>query len=171
MRKVYQAEAYRPAQMGSFGNASYMLIKQHNFPHTYNEETEKLATADSDRCQQWDFLHAGECFKKHTGTGPLGLEAWVRQAWPKDVMAFLVDILKVEEHYPGTKWTGWRVMGTVNRSNGYPVWSLQLFAKKRGSKTKVYKSQNAPNVKGSSVLTNKGQEIFLDPYGRDVFES
>ena len=58
------------------------------------------------------------------------------------------------------KWSGFRVLGTVNPSNGYVVWSLGLFAKRRGSKTKVYSGERAPNVEGGGI---QFQGIRIDP--------
>lgn len=43
-------------------------------------------------------------------------------------------------------WSGYRVLGTVNRGNGYPVWTLEIFAKGPDSDTEVYTGQVAPNV-------------------------
>lgn len=143
MRRVYTAKPYQYGQLGSFGKATYMLIRQYKFPDTY-EDAEQILSADSDRCFMWDHEHAGRCFKEHTGTGEGGLERWVQTAAPKAVLEFLVDLLKVDSE---VKWSGFRVMGTVG-PNGYVVWSLSLFAKRRGSKTKVYSGERAPNVEG-----------------------
>ena len=157
MPKVYTANPYQPAQLGSMGRGQYLLIRQHKFPDTYDEGEQHL-TADSDRCFQWDHDHASRCFKEHTGTGDMGLERWVRSAGQERVLKFLVDILKVDT---SVKWTGFRVMGTVNQSNGYVVWTLELFAKRRGSKTKVYSSERAPNVKDGGMPF---RGIKVDPY-------
>jgi hypothetical protein len=41
------------------------------------------------------------------------------------------------------------LLGSVNHGSGYPVWSLQLFAKHPDSKTVVYTGEKAPNVRSS----------------------
>jgi len=139
----YPAEPYRHGAMGSLGDASYMLLRQFNFPDTYAPALDKHITADHDRCMSWDYKHVSRCFEKHTGTGELGLQDWLRRATDENVLAFLSDILKADT---GVVWTGYRIMGTVHRGNGYPVWTLELFAKHPKSKTKVYTGSNAPNV-------------------------
>lgn len=142
MKRVYPAEPYRPGEMGSFGKASYMLIRQFNFPDTYTEY-EKHHFWDSDRCFSNDYGNTRRCFTQHTGTGEMGLENWLRQAKDQKVINFLVDVLKADK---SVKWTGYRVLGSVNRGNGYPVWTLELFAKDPRSNTNVYTGQVAPNV-------------------------
>jgi hypothetical protein len=133
------------AELGSLGSAEGMLIRQHNFPDTYDSGRDKLASVDHDRLLGWDYQRAMECFRRHTGTGDVGLGTWARRAWPDKVLAFLVDACG---GYVSTdvSWTGFRVLGTVNRSNGYAVWTLELFAKHPQSKTRVYSSESAPNV-------------------------
>jgi hypothetical protein len=157
MRKTMVATRYRTGCMESLGNAMYALIRQHDFPFEYDEKKDAYTSADHDRCFQWDYAHAKRCFKEHTGTGDMGFEQWVRNSHAEEVMAFLKDILKVADldakgvfgHPVGDSgWTGFRILGTVHRGNGYPVWSLELFAKGKGSKTKVYGETdfNPPNL-------------------------
>lgn len=143
MEKVFQAQPYRYGAMGSLGNASYMLIRQHQFPNEFNPTLDKIEGWDHDRIMQQQYEHGSRCFKEHTGTGEMGLESWVKSAEPEKVIHFLQDILKAD---PAVKWTGFRVLATVNSGNGYLVWTLQLFAKHPKSKTVVYNGQNAPNV-------------------------
>lgn len=141
--EVYPSEPYRCGAMGSLGDASCMLLRQFNFPNTYTRNLDKHSMADHDRCMSWDPEHTRRCFKQHTGTGELGLEDWLRRATDENVLVFLRDILKAE---PGVTWTGYRIMGTVHRGNGYPVWTLELFAKHPDTDTEVYTGSNAPNV-------------------------
>ncbi len=141
--EVYKAEPYRPNELGSFGKASCMLLRQFNFPNTYNLHMDLLIQIDHDRCMSLDYEHASQCFKKHTGTGEGGLADWLKEASDEAVIEFLKDILRAE---PEVKWTGYRIMGGVNRSNGYPVWTLNLFAKHPDSETVVYTGPSAPNV-------------------------
>ena len=158
LREVSLAEAYRPGAMGSLGNARYMLVRQYEFPHYYDPAVDKIEHADHDRCFMWDHDHASRCFKEHTKTGNGVLAHWVQSATVKQVFAFLRDILKVKEHHPNVKWTGFRITGTVNRSNGYPVWSLELFSNKSGVET--YSGPLAPNVKMPKV-----EGFFMDSFG------
>lgn len=72
MRKVYPAQPFSHGALGSFGKGSYVLLRQHQFPDTYDER-DKLQHADHDRLLSWDREHASACIKRHTGTGPMGL--------------------------------------------------------------------------------------------------
>lgn len=143
MRQV--SKATLPGDMGSLGRASNKLIKQFRFPFQY-EEDEPLIQADHDRMVVGDYEHVMGAFKRHMDTGDRWLPAWAQKSTGKQVLALLEDLFKVDENYPGVKWTGYRITGTVNRSSGYPVYSLWLFAKRRGSKTKVYSGDRAPNT-------------------------
>lgn len=147
MTQVILAEPFRFMALSSLGDATFMLLRQHKFPLEYAENVDVLTTADHDRCLMWDYKHATACFEKHLKTGELGLPGWLGKddVTDEDVMAFLKDILKAEEHYPGVKFTGYRIMGTVNRSNGQSVFTLELFCNK--SRTKTYSGSNSPNVK------------------------
>ena len=147
MPSTFQAEEYTPGELGSFGKASCMLLRQFQFPHEY-EEKEHHTLEHDDRLRSWDFDHTRECFKRYTDTGEMGLEGWLRRAKDDVVLAFLSDVMKQKD----VAWTGYRICGGVNRGNGYPVWIFELFAKKNGSQTKVYAGPIAPNVKpfGSS---------------------
>lgn len=126
MQSVYPAESYRFGAMSSLGNASYMLIRQHDFPAAYNPEMDTMIGWDHDRIMSHDYEHARRCFDQHLKTGELSLESWALQASPAEIIAFLQDILKADTK---VAWTGFRILGTVNRSNGFPVWTFQLFAK------------------------------------------
>lgn len=141
MPRVYVAEPYRYGALGSLGDAQYMLIRQYRFPLNYTE-SDKYMSADSDRCFQRNYDHARQCFQKYTKTGEGGLESWVRGASDEEIINFLKDILKADS---AIQWTGYRILGTVRRDNGYVVWSFQLFANISG--IKVYTGPAAPNVK------------------------
>lgn len=155
MQTVYQAEQRRSGAMESLGNASYMLIRQHQFPHKYNPDLDQMTGWDHDRIRQQQYDHCMRCFKQHTGTGDMGLQSWAEQAAPEQILAFLKDILKASDD---TEWTGFRILGTVNRSNGYPVYTLQLFAKHAESSTEVFDTENAPHlIRGSR---HKPDSIF-----------
>ena len=157
MNRVLTANAY--GDLGSLGNGAYVLQRQHNYPDTYDDR-DVVWTVDHDRV---DFSLARRCYEKHMKTGDMGLGRWAQTASKEKVIAFLADMMqepKPRVPKPGVlpieyidadfDWTGFRVMGTVNRSNGYVVWSLQLFAKHPESDTKVYSGSHAPNVKGGA---------------------
>lgn len=152
MQTVYKAEQPRCGAMGSFGDASYMLIRQHQFPHEYDPDLDKITGRDHDRIMQQDYEHGNRCFEEHTNTGDGGLQWWAEEATPEQIFAFLKDILKADED---VEWTGFRILGTVNRGNGYPVYTLQLFAKHPDSQTKVFDTENAPHlIRGSRHKIN-----------------
>lgn len=144
MRETLMAEPYRHGALHSFGTAQYMLMCQHDFPHTY-EDREQMLSADSDRLFSWDYAHSSAVHQKYRDVmGDQSLESWLNSNKVNEIMAFIKELLKADSTI---EWTGFRVLGTVNRSNGYTVWSYQLFAKDPKSKTKVYSGYLAPNVK------------------------
>ena len=136
-------EATLTGSLGSLGNAAYKLIRQVRFPDTY-DDLDTITGADHDRIRMWDSKHHDRCVKEHTGWGDMGIGDWAEKATQSQLMAFCQDMLKADAT---VKWTGCRILGTVNRSNGYAVWTIELFAKHPKSKTKVYSEMNAPNVK------------------------
>lgn len=137
---VLQAEPFRFGAMGSLGNASCMLLRQWNFPAEYDHDRDQMHSADDDRLRSWDYEHDRACYKRHVNRH---MDSWAQSASPEQIMAFLKDVLKAD---PEVNWTGFRILGTVNRSNGYPVYSYQLFANVSG--VPVYSGEHAPNVKG-----------------------
>lgn len=144
MPYVFPAKPYRFGQMGSMGDAAYMILKQFQFPHEYAEnEKNCFCRWDSDRVFQQQNDHANACVKKHTGKGPLALEFWFDRSSDEQVLEFIKEFLKAD---PNVKWTGYRVLGSVHRGNGYPIFTLELFAKPADSTTEVYSGRIAPNV-------------------------
>lgn len=143
-KKVYPAQRYQYGQLRSLGTAAYMLIRQFQFPNEYDDKLDQRIEADSDRCLMIDYENTSRCFNEHTGAGGGGLESWLQTAKDADVIVFLTDILKADKTI---NWTGYRVLGTVDRSNGYVVWSFELFAKHPESATEVYTGCKAPNVR------------------------
>ena len=143
MPRVYRAEPKRMFAMGSLGDASGMLIRQFNFPDTYKED-EQLWNADHDRLLDQDYDHWKSTVEDYKAKiGNRGLFTWLEHGKQADVLEFLVKVLKADA---SVKWTGFRILGTVNRSNGYPVYSLEVFAKSPRSGTEVYSGESAPNV-------------------------
>ena len=144
MIKVSQAQFFQPHEMGSLGKAAGMYIRQHQFPYEFDKDKDEFISVDLDRLQQQDHENASRCLQEHSKT-KFGFHSWVNSASIKKMMAFLKDILKVKEYHPDVKFTGFRILYTVNRSNGHPVWSFQFFANNSGVKT--YDGNLAPNVK------------------------
>ena len=150
--KVIQAESWRYGAMGSLGNAAYMLMAQFDFPYEYDPNVDGYTCADHDRLLQRDFDRTRLAFKKFTNNGELGFGQWAQGVFKEDLMECIKALLQADTLID---WTGCRVLGTVNRSNGYPVWTLELFANKSG--VEVYTGPQAPNVKGSGArMTNMG---------------
>lgn len=141
--RVLPARPYKPNNLGSMGNASGMLIRQYQFPNEYHD-FEALVFSDHDHCIHANYDRAIACIKKYTKTGELGLESWFLHSSDELIMAFLDEFLDVNY---GAKWTGYRIRGTVSRSDGSVIWSLELFAKAPGSSTVVYTgTKDVPNV-------------------------
>lgn len=129
--------------LGSFGRGEYVLMRQIDFPDSYDPR-DQIHSADHDRIMAWHGLaHVQDCCQKYTGTGDMGIGNWAKTAAANLVLDFCVAMLQAD---PTVQWTGCRILGTVNRSNGYVVWSIQVFAKHSESNTKVYSGTTAPNV-------------------------
>lgn len=143
MTQVLLAEAYNPSEMGSLGRAAYMLHRQIKFPLEYDPAVDKMLSADHDRLLSWDYNHFRECCRRFLNTGELGIGSWVRSVREKELFEFLKAALKADRL---VDWTGCRVLGTVHRGNGYPVYTLQLFSNQSGCE--VFSEDFAPNVKG-----------------------
>lgn len=143
MTTVYLAEAPRSGALGSRGNASCMLVTQHQFPHDFDENLDLLIARSHDRIRDQDLCRFEQCLQRHIGQrGELGLEHWFSRASTDKVFAFLVDMLEDEGN---TQWTGYRVLGSVNGS-GHAVYTLTLFAKHPNSSTEVFDTLTAPHL-------------------------
>ncbi len=137
--QVAMARPYRKNALESIGDASLMLIRQKNFPNQFDER-DSYEMSDHDRLKP---EHVSSCCKQHIGNTDWCIGYWARKAFDRQIMAFLIDILEADK---SIKWTGYRIMGTLNRSTGWPVWTLELFAKHPETDTLVYTGPNAPNV-------------------------
>lgn len=166
------AEPYRFGAMhySSPKPASGMLIAQYNYPLTYDKNLDHITSAYSDRAYSWDFEHCDKVAKEYETSGDW--ETFFRSVDPEVGLEFLVKFLKAENtrmdyqdsSSPLVVWTGWRVLGFVNRSNGFPLYLFSLFAKGEKSDTEVYSEERAPNVYPivETQLTN--YSYSLDPY-------
>ena len=98
--------------------ARYMLIgHSKNWPA--HVERDRYHNADHDRIRSWKGCDLfNEIVKRLTGTGDLGLNDFVARAKDRDVAGLIFELMDCEVE-------AWRVLGTVNRSNGYPVFSLE----------------------------------------------
>lgn len=147
---------YRLFNMGSLDKADHMLLRQYKFPYEYDE------TRDHHICEYHDRLLENVVdFSKitltHTGSGDMGIGDWARAASPKRVIQYFIEAMNADR---SINWTGFRVTGTVNRSDGKRVYSLELFAKHPKSKTAVYTGDGlAPNVE-TPTLKREGNGLF-----------
>lgn len=132
--------------LGSLGRASNKLIRQFNFPDTYDPTRDKIRGEDHDRLLSWDLSVTRAILKEHTGTYEMGIGNWIRNATAEAALAFCVALLRAD---PAVQWAGFRVMGTVHRGNGFVVWTIEIFAKHPETTTKVYTGSHAPNVRSS----------------------
>lgn len=158
-QKVYKATAYNPMETGSLGKADNMLIRQFNFPYEYERGVDVMTGADSDRLMGWDYDGFSKTLKDHIHTGELGIGSWCFGASDEEIMNFIKEALNVEKNYPEVEFTGYRVTVTVNRSNGFQIYNLTLFANKSGAK--VYSDACAPNVEngGGMCFVIRGDNI------------
>ena len=142
--RVYPAEPYRHNQMGSFGKAENMLIRQFNLPDIYGED-EQMLSAYSDRlsCLPGNLRKQNDCFKHHTGKGDNQMfEYWLKSANDTEIFNFCMDIMNAPATF---KPTGYCITGSVG-GNGHAIWHFSLFSKKKESNTAVYTREDAPNV-------------------------
>ncbi len=161
--QVLIAQPYDPYRLSSLGDAAYMLIRQEDFPLDYDEwRGDKKTCADHDRLLMWDYDHFRAACDKHMQTGECGICSWARKATKEAVFAFLKAALKADE---AVEWTGFRITGTVNRWNGYPVYTLELFSKGKESNTKVYSGDFAPNVQ-----TEESEERCIRGFNGEIYK-
>lgn len=157
MPRVLLAAYPGSQELGSRGNASLMLVRQIDFPDTYLGR-ERLTGADHDRTQDaLGLSRSHEIFERHTGGGELGLRGWVMSATKEQLIAFIAEHLGTDARM---RWTGCRLLGTTNRSNGHTVWTLELFRKSCSSKTLVYSTANAPNVEAAPRLVRSDGSFY-----------
>ncbi len=78
----------------------------------------------------------------------MGLGFWAQKATPEEILAFLKEVTQpcLLETQQTLLWTGFRIMVSVHQGNGFPVYTLELFAKHADTSTQVYSEANAPNV-------------------------
>jgi hypothetical protein len=147
MKTMQLANPSRSSSLGSLGDANLMIVRQYNFPFTY-ENNEQHCSGDHDRIKQLDYDKAMACIKKHTGTGEMILDTWFVGSTDEEVISFIKDYLQADQ---GVVWTGYRIRSSVHRRNGHTIWSLELFSKNPTSTTKVYSDLKAPNVSDTTV--------------------
>ena len=153
-KEVMPAQHPLSGTLGSFGNASYRLDRQQDFPHTYSE-LDELIGWDHDRIMQHNPSARAIC-DKYLKTGEMYIPTWVKDNLPENVIKFFAAMLQVEDK----EWTGFRLLTSINRSNGYPVFTLELFRKHPDSDTEVYSGVNAPNVTQPTLTDMKSAHRF-----------
>lgn len=135
-----KAQPFSMANMGSFGKAKGMLIKQFQFPFLFEADKDSISSAYLDRIEGWYPEDAPKCLEKYNLKG-WGLEDKIRNMDDKTILDFLCEIMKVER----SLYTGFRILGTVS-GNGHAHYSFQLFSKHPESTTEVFSGDYAPNV-------------------------
>jgi hypothetical protein len=138
--EVDKAQPYNCTAMGTFGNASGMLIKQFKFPLTFESEKDKINVAFLDRIEGWRMEEAQNCLKKY-GLAGHGIHFTIREMSDQKVFDFVCEIMQVER----SSYTGFRILGGVQNS-GHPWFCFQLFAKHPDTDTQVFSGDDAPNV-------------------------
>ena len=159
MIEVIKAEPYNMMEMGSFGKAENMLFCQFNFPAKYNPCKDLMVVAYSDRMWTWDHDHMDRLLKDYD-INQMGFGNGISGMGHKKALEFCVKALKADECHPGTKWTGYRVTGCVNRSNGYPIFIIAVFCNKSG--TPVYTGLDPHNC--DIPAKNCGTMSMYGPY-------
>lgn len=143
-RIVDMAEPYDAFKMGSDGSASCMYIRQSKFPHMYNTaEGDKTFTEYDDSLLRGDYAYNKSVMEEYYPRMKHDKTDWFRKEKISILMEFCEKILKADA---SIRWTGFRILGGVNKGNGYPYHIYQLFSKGENSTTKVYSGENAPNV-------------------------
>jgi len=159
MARVDLADIYEYGDMSSSGQATRALLRQSKFPYEYDENLDSLIGEYSDRLHQfYGFDH----WKKACKLIKSGrdMQGFLQYGKVKDIIPFLQFAMKAD---PDVKWTGFRILGGVNKATAYPYYIFQLFAKSPASKTKVYSSlRKAPNIKSYHEDYHEGYyyEVF-----------
>lgn len=142
MRRVFIANPYSSMDMSSLGDGCHVLYRQVRFPLEYDPDVDLMLVADHDRLLSWDHKAFQQACQDFIGAGELMIGQWAIGAAEGRFLDFLAAILQADT---SVAWTGGRVLGSVHLGNGYPVFTLELFANRSG--VKVYTGQDAPNVK------------------------
>lgn len=166
-RTVFQATL--EGDMGSLGRAAYKLLRQHNFPHKYNPDIDILTGWDHDRIM--DNMGCGKYYDivmKYHPSNRGDLAEAVRGSSPDKVIEMFKELLDpYDKENQNVEWTGFRLMGTVNRSNGYPVYTIELFCNRSG--VTVYSEPFAPNVKEFSENRSRRDGYISFEYGDSIY--
>ena len=150
IQEVYLAQPYNQMELGSFGKARCMLLRQFNFPLKYENALDVMSGSYDDRLFDQDNEHAKSCYKKYMNKDGRCLIPydWIRNSSDELIMDFLKEIMKVDEFKKGVKWTGYRITISIRTDDGCPYYLFELFAKHKDTETEVYSEQFAPNVQG-----------------------
>ena len=79
MPKVLIAQAYTQGGFTKNGEATYMLLCQHNFPHEYKPD-EAILRNTHDVLFEKEPIPFSTCVRKHTGSDIAVLDGWVNKA-------------------------------------------------------------------------------------------
>lgn len=139
--KIRLANPYQLGQMGTFGKAKEMLLKQYQFPAFFEQHKDEIASDYLDRIQVQYPEDSKKCLKKFGLEGGQ-IEVKLRIMEDNNILDFLCEIMKVERE----KYTGYRIIGDVG-DNGRDYYCFQLFYKHPDTDTEVFSGEHAPNVR------------------------
>lgn len=159
------AEPYRCGAMhySSKKPASGMLIGQYNFPAVYDKVRDTITSAYSDRVYSWDYEHSNKIVEKYKAGD---IEKLIASSDDETILNYFVELLKLDKEEEPVTWTGWRVVGYVNQSNGFPVYRYDVFSKHTDSNTEVYTGHRAPNVYPSVSIQDMGLVVYSNEFWR-----
>lgn len=138
--EVRLANPYNYRDMSSLGNAEDMLVKQFQFPLTFDQEKDCISTTYLDRILGWWPEDTEYCLKKFN-LPKMGLEEQIRKMDDQKIIDFLCEIMKIK-----SRWNGYRILCGVG-GNGSPYYCFQLFLKHPDTDTEVFSGEHAPNVR------------------------
>lgn len=140
---VQQAIAPRYVSGTEYPAIQNMLVRQYRFPHEYRFGVDDMATAWSDRIfftPEWEhacrILGTERQYGLNTHIAELSdltflnyCRAWFPKQWVAE-----------------RKTIGARMMRHTNVSNGFTLYTVELFAQGEGFKLRLYTGADAPNV-------------------------
>lgn len=142
--RVYPAVPYEVNWLHSGTRVNNMLLKQYQFPDTYDEKLDKVLVVDHEKVLYQDYSRAQNCFLAHTGGKDVLFHKWLKGRSDSGIISFLIDYMRPSDV---ESWNGYRVLARL--ISGRPAWTFELFSKHPNSSTEVYSDLIAPNVKCS----------------------
>jgi hypothetical protein len=117
-----------------------MQICQSQFPTEYNTDSgDVLLTTYLDRYRRHYHEEYDALCKKFRIKGDLSLTDWFMYSSSDEVLPFLISVFRIifgdfmDQHV----WVGYRVLVSINKSNGYPYHYIELFHRGENSSTEL----------------------------------